>query len=161
MNRANSVNIGRIIAVATPLRAGRTGYRGPARRSLPVNVFVEIAEDTRGDAPDISVLIRDGIIMSGDALPVAAVALVVFRSHQEGERNLERLRHLGLVECESIARRHPRHRRQDTEPAEGQIEIEIAERFDQRRGEADLLLGLAQRGTERALVMGFDLAARK
>src|SRR6516164_4659917 len=146
MNRANSVSIGRIIALAIPLRAGSTGYRGPARRSLPIDAFVEIAQDTRGHAPNISILIWHGIIMSGDALPVAAVAVVVFRSHQEGERNLERLRHFRLVEIEGIAWRDPRHRRQDTETAEGQIEIEIAQRLDQCRSEADLLLGLAQRG---------------
>src|ERR1700747_2640216 len=120
MNRANSVSIGRIIAVAVPLRGATTGYRGPAPRSLPIDAFVEIAQDARGDAPDVSILIRHGIIMSGDALPVAAVALVVLRSHQEGERNLERLRHLRRVESESIARGDPRHRRQDAEPAEGQ-----------------------------------------
>src|ERR1700735_4837417 len=123
MNRANSVNIGRIIAVAIPLRAGQPGYREPARRSLPGNAFVEIAQDTRGDAPDITILVRHGIILSRNALPVATVTLVVFRSHQEGERNLEHLGHFGRVEIEGKGWCDPRQRRQDAEPAEGQIEI--------------------------------------
>src|SRR5258708_40343893 len=119
MNREISVNNGRIIAVRQSYPSWQTGYRGPAWRSLPVNAFVEIAQDTRGDAPDITILVRHGIILSRDALPVAAVALVVFRSHQEGERNLEHLGHFGGVEIEGIGWRDPRQRRQDAEPAEG------------------------------------------
>src|SRR5260221_4255154 len=161
MNREISVKNGRIIAVRQSYPSWQTGYRGPGWRSLPVDAFVEVAQDTRGDAPDITILVRHGIILSGDALPIAAATLVVFRSHQEGERTLERLRYLGLVEIQGVSGRDPRQRRQDAEPAEGQIEIEIAERLDQRRRQTDLLLGLAQRGTDRAYVMGIDLAAGK
>src|SRR5260370_8623776 len=83
MNRASSVSIGRIIAVAIPRRAGSSGYRGPARRSLPIDAFIEIAQDTRGHAPNISILIWHRIIMSGDALPVAAVAGGGFPDHPQ------------------------------------------------------------------------------
>src|SRR5580693_661317 len=103
MNRANSVKTGRIIAVRWPHRCGPTGYRGPAWLSLPVEAFIEIAQDTRGDAPDVTILIRHRIILPGDAPPVAAMALVVLRSHQEGERNLERLRYLGFIEIQGVA----------------------------------------------------------
>src|SRR5258708_38278115 len=126
MNREISVNNGRIIAVRQSYPSWQTGYRGPAWRSLPVNAFVEVAQDTRGDAPDVTILVRHRIILSGDALPIAAATLVVFRPHQEGERNLEHLRYLGRVEIQGVGGRDPRPRRPDAEPAGCQIEIAIA-----------------------------------
>src|SRR6195256_1889859 len=99
--------------------------------------------------------------MSLDAFPVAAMALMVLGAHQEVEWHLEGVGDLGSIERELVAGRDPRDHRQNAKAREGEIEIEIAERLYETRIEADFLLGLAQRGRERALVALIDLAARE
>src|SRR4029077_206139 len=126
-----------------------------------VDPVVEIAHDARGDAPDITVAERHGVIFALDAFPFAAAALVIFRGHQKVERHFEGLGDLARIEREREIRAHTRDRRQDAKTREGQIKIEIAERLDQRRGKANLFPRLAQRRRHRALVAGIDLAARK
>ncbi len=59
------------------------------------------------------------------------------------------------------ARLDPRHRRQDAKSETGGVEIEIADRLDEFAFQADLFLGLAQRGVERRGVGRIDLAAGK
>src|SRR3979409_1170736 len=96
-----------------------------------------------------------------DAFPVAAVALMVLGAHQEVERHLEGVGDLGSIERKLVAGRDPPHHRQNARPREGEIEIEVAKRLHETGIEADFLLGLAQRGRERALVALVDLSARE
>jgi len=88
------------------------------------------------------------------------VQRVVLGIHQEGERHLEAS---STSERLSVSRWLDRSAppSQDTKAAEGQKEIEMADRIDQAAIEADLLLGLAQRGGGRRRIARLDLAARK
>ena len=51
--------------------------------------------------------------------------------HQELERDFERLRDFEAVEGERVVGTNPRHQGHDAEAAEGEVEIEIADRLDQ------------------------------
>src|SRR3954469_9570110 len=147
-----------------PLRRGSTTAglsRAGSDTSRAIHPLIEIAQDTGGDPPDVTLLIRHRVVMSLDAFPVAAVALMVFGAHQEVERHLEGVGDLGSIERELVGRRDPRHHWQNAKPREGEIEIEKAEGLHETGIETDFLLGLTQRGCERALVALVDLAARE
>src|SRR5262245_29419994 len=128
---------------------------------FPVHLLPQIPQDARGDAPDIALAERHRVIGALDPLPVALEVLVIERLHQDIERHLEGVGDLARVERERVAGRDARDQRQDAEAGEREIEIEIAERLDQRTVEPDLLLGLAQGGAERPVVLLVDLAAGK
>src|ERR1051326_4065413 len=56
-----------------------------------VHPLVQISQDAGGHAPDVTLLVWHGVVLALDALPLARMALVVLRSHQEVERHLERV----------------------------------------------------------------------
>jgi hypothetical protein len=135
---------------------GNTGWTLPgddadtdASPSPPINPLIEIAQNAGGDAPDVTRAEGDRIIGAVEALPFAAVLLVVRRLHQKGERHLERLVHLAAAEHERETRLHARDHRHDAIAERRHIDIEIAERRHVARVEADLLFRLAQRAGER------------
>ena len=73
-----------------------------------INALVQIPQDARGDAPDVALAERNGVIPSRHALPIAAVQRVVLCIHEESERHLERLgdfrRRHGLPGASSVQR---------------------------------------------------------
>src|SRR5262249_47597074 len=128
--------------------------------SLLENPLIEVVQDTCGNAPNVTVPVRNFIIVARDAVPVAALALVIIRSHHVFEGGLEHLGDFEPVERQLKIRDYPRYHRQNAKAAEGQIEVEIPERLDQRRRQADFLLGLTQCSPCGRFVT-IDLAARK
>src|SRR6266700_33363 len=117
--------------------------------SWQTNPLVERAQDARGRAPDIALRIRHRVIGALHAAKFLAVHLVVRRIHQEGQRHLEGIDDLAMVDAQCKAGPDAGDRRQDAESEAGAVDVEIADRIDEGAVEPDLLLGLAQRGVER------------
>src|SRR5438132_4739565 len=88
-------------------------------RSLSINPFVQIPQNPRGHAPDVTLAEWHGVVLALHALPVAAVQAVVAYVHQEGERHLEGVGDLALVEHEPIVGADAGDRRQDAKAREG------------------------------------------
>lgn len=86
---------------------------------------------------------------------------MIFRVHQESQRDFERIVDLGGVDVQIEARLDTRQRRQNAEAEPGRIQIEIADRLDKLAIETDFLFGLAQRRIERRVIGRIDLAAGK
>src|SRR5580700_9716889 len=123
---------------------------GRIMRAIPqllpeTDAFVEVAQDTGSHAPNVALRELHRIVFADDALPVAAVQRVILRVHQEGERHLEGLVDLGMIERDPIPGIDSSDRGQDAKAAERQIKVEMSDRIDQAGVEADLLLRLAQR----------------
>jgi len=75
------------------------------------------------------------------------------------ERRFEHVRDLAGVRAErQIGRDDAKHRR-DVEAGDGAIGVGDADHLDPGRGQADLLVRLAQSGGDRAVVAGIDAAA--
>src|SRR5258708_6872688 len=150
-----------------PPQAGELAALGPGNErfvrrdaSLAINPLIEVAQDTRRNPPDVTVPVRNFIIVTDDPVPVATLAPVIFRPHQVFQGHFEDVGDFGPVGCQLKIRRYARNHWQNAKAAEGQIKVEIPERLDQYGREADLLLGLTQRGPSRRL-LAVDLAARK
>src|SRR5579872_4513399 len=123
----------------------------------PVNALIEVAKYAGRDAPDVTILVRDGVILADDALPIAALALMVFGLHQKVERHFEGLADFRPVERQPVAGLDARQCRQDTEAAEGQIKIEVDQGLDAGGRQSDLLLGFTERRPDRTFVLRIDL----
>src|SRR5262245_55903309 len=54
-----------------------------------IDALVQIPQDARGHAPDVTLAERHGVVLALDAFPVAAVQCVVLDVHQEAERHFE------------------------------------------------------------------------
>src|SRR5262249_16466349 len=89
----------RTLAPALTL-SGLAGGGKPFSRLI--DPFVQIAQNTRGHTPDITLTERHGVVFPCHALPVAAVQRVVLRVHQEGERYLEGVGDLRLVDHQPV-----------------------------------------------------------
>src|SRR5262249_2953928 len=90
--------------------------RAPAARFpylLPVNPLIEVAQDARGDAPNVTVPVRNFIVVTDNAVPVAALAPVILRPHQVTQRNLEDVGHFRTVGLELKIRCYACHSRQN------------------------------------------------
>src|SRR5262245_254619 len=89
------------------------------------------------------------VVVTLAALVDEKVALVVRRVEQEGERDLECLRHLEVVEPKLEGRRHEVNDWRDPVAGHGRVLGQMAEDLDPLGVEPDLLNGLAQRGLAR------------
>ena len=85
---------------------------------------------------------------------------MILRVHQEGERHLEGIGDFRLAQLKLVVGTDARDRRQDAVAGEGEIEVEIADRLDQRRAKPDLLARLAQGGSGRGPVIA-DRSCRR
>ena len=86
----------------------------------------------------------------------------LLRVHQEGERHLEGVGDLALVEREPIVGADARDRRQDAEAGEGEIEVEIADRLDQIVRSSPISSSASRSAAAgRRGVVRIDLAARE
>src|SRR5260221_14001031 len=112
--------------------------------SWQANPFVEHTQNSRGRAPDVTLRERHGIVRTLHAAKFLAVHLMIRGIHQERQRHLEHIVHLGMVDAKFEARPYPRKRRQDTKSESSCVDIEIADGVDEFPGKADLLLGFAQ-----------------
>ena len=94
------------------------------------------------------------------ALPVDRLLEMVGRFEQEGERHLEDVGHLARHAARAAVSGgdHAEHRR-DLVAGDGAIAVGDADHVDGGARQADLLLRLAQRGGDRAVVVGIDPAA--
>src|SRR5579884_1323702 len=129
--------------------------------SLPPNLLPQIAQDSRGHAPDITLPEGDRIIVPRHALPFARMPLHVSRIHHVGEWHFEDFVDLRYVESQLEARLHTRDQGNDPVSKGRHVEIEIADRLDMRPLEADLLFCFAQCGVHRTRVVFIDLPTRK
>ena len=71
-----------------------TGEGGKLAHGALVHQRIEIADHAGRRTPDVAPLPGHRIVIASPALPVARMALMVLRVHQEGERHLEDVRHL-------------------------------------------------------------------
>jgi hypothetical protein len=76
-----------------------------------------------------------------------------------GQRHFEQRRDLARIGPGFERGIHPGHDRRDPESGDGQHRIQIAQRLDRGRRQADFLPCLARRRAERAVVGGFEAAA--
>src|SRR5579885_38420 len=127
--------------------------------SFPINPLVQVPQNARRYAPDVSLAESDGVIMPRKTLPFTRMALDVRLIHEEGKRHLEGAIDLAHVELELEAGLDPRHHRDDTVTERGHVKIEVADRRGVGAVESDLLLRLAQRRFKRACIGLLDLAA--
>src|SRR5262245_12119577 len=81
--------------------------------------------------------------------------------HQESQRALEGIVHLVGIECERKSWSKQADDWRDAVAGCGDIEVAIADRIDESRGEADFLASLPQCGAQRAVVAGVDPPARE
>ena len=113
-------------------------------------------------APQISrPSIGNDVEMPRPPLPFAAAALVIGGIEHMRERHMEHLRHLALVRRQHQARRNDADNRRDRKAGAGFIGAERAQHIDMAAIERHFLLGLAQRGRHRAIILRVDAAARK
>ena len=129
--------------------------------SASMDPFVQVTNDSCGRAPDVSLAERHGVETDGEPVPVSALALVVLRAHQEGERHFEGVVNLSLVEPKCKARSHTSEHRQDAMTERGHVNVEVADWLHKAARKRNLLLGLAECGGDGALINGIDLAAGK
>ena len=88
-------------------------------------------------------------------------AVVVAPVEDVGERHLERLGDLVRVDRQRVGRRDDADDRGDLEPGAGDVGVEPADDADELARQADLLLGLAQRGGDGVGILLLDPAAGK
>src|SRR5918993_1325123 len=129
--------------------------------SAAVESFVQASDDAGRHAPYVAIAEWNCIVTALPTLPGAGVEFVAARVHQETERHLEGIVHLRRVEREREAGRKEADHGRYQEARAGQVGVEKAERAHEPRVEADLLLGLPQRGRERRGVSGVHPAAGK
>src|SRR5208337_4212575 len=86
---------------------------------------------------------------------------VIGRIHEKGERHLEGFVHLAGIDVEGDWRGDFGHHGDNAKAGSSRKMVEIAERLDMARIEADFLMRLAQGGSGSVLVMRVDLAAGK
>src|SRR5262249_59037572 len=67
---------------------------GRSDTSRAVHALIQIAQNTGGDTPDVTLLVRHPLVLAPDTLPGAPVALVLFGPHEKGERHPESVRDL-------------------------------------------------------------------
>ena len=91
----------------------------------------------------------------------ALARLVIGRVEDVQQRHFERHIDFAAIERERKTGLHEADHRRHPEPAQHELRLEIAREGYVLPRQADLLLGLAQRGGERSLVARFDAPARK
>src|SRR5262245_17940357 len=120
---------------------------------------MHVLQNTSRRAPDVALFKRHGIKAPLGARKRARVCCVVAHVHEEGERYLEGIGNLARIELELKAFAYDGDDRNDAIAGSGAVRIEVAERIDETLFEPDLLVRLAQRGGEGALVLLLHLAA--
>src|ERR1700737_579530 len=111
--------------------SGKFRSRSALAGSWRTNPLVEYAQDPRRCAPDIALRIRHGVISALHAAEFLAVQLMVRRIHQKGQRHLEGIVDLAVVDAQRKTGPDARDRRQDAKSEAGAVDVEIADRIDE------------------------------